>query len=366
MSRFAVVVPVYNGRETLGRCLAALQGSATQPSRVVVVDDCSIDGSGELAASMGAEVIRLDGGPFGPAVARNRAGFALNEEIVVFVDADVEVHPDSLARLVAPFSSDPRVAAAFGSYDDDPDSRRLAAQYGNLRHHFVHQQSKREAHTFWSGFGAIRREVMISHGGFDERYGRPSIEDIELGLRLHAEGWRIALVHEAQAKHLKDWSLGQLWKTDVFRRAIPWSRLLARQRNLPDDLNVGAAQRASAVIAHLGTMSALAGLAIHPAFLAGTGVLTIAWAGLDRRFLTLLARRGGVRLLAGGAALHWAYYLYSSVAFGLVWLEGFRRLARDAQGQAAQPGAREPVGSLAGGGRSEAAPMDVVEARRRA
>jgi len=340
MSSFAVVVPVYNGRQTLERCLGALLLSDERPARLVVVDDSSTDGSGELAEAMGAEVIRLNGGPAGPAAARNRASFGLDTDIVVFVDADVEVHPQSLSCLVAPITGDPGMAATFGSYDDDPDSSRIAARYGNLRHHFVHQQSKREAHTFWSGFGAIRREVLVAHGGFDERYGRPSIEDIELGLRLHAEGWRIALVHEAQAKHLKDWSLGQLWKTDIFRRAIPWSRLLARQRHLPDDLNVGSDQRASAAIAHLATLSAVAGMFVHPALLGGAGVLALGWAGLNRRFLTLLARRGGARLLAGGAALHWAYYLYSSVAFGAVWLEtSIRRLRAAGAGKGGSPAA---------------------------
>lgn len=321
VQRFAVVIPVYNGRATLERCLTAVHCSTIQPTRLLVVDDSSSDGSGKLARAYGAEVIRIEDGPLGPAAARNRAAWALDTEIIVFVDADVEIHPQGLARLIAPFEDDPDLAATFGSYDDAPESQRIAAQYGNLRHHFIHQQSRPEASTFWSGFGAIRGEVLIANHGFDQSYAKPSIEDIELGLRISEQGWRIELVHDAQAKHLKDWSLSQLWTTDIFRRAIPWSRLLTRQHVLPDDLNISWTERVSAVSAHVASFVAVMAVFFHAGLLTATTALVVVWVVLNRRFLTLLARRGGLRLLFWGGALHWLYFLYSSASFAFVLLE---------------------------------------------
>ena len=63
------------------------------------------------------------------------------------------------------------------------------SQYKNLVHHFYHHRGKREASTFWSGCGAVRKQAFLDAGGFDvERYTRPSIEDIELGYRLIKAG----------------------------------------------------------------------------------------------------------------------------------------------------------------------------------
>ena len=55
-------------------------------------------------------------------------------------------------------------------------------------------QSAGDATTFWAGLGAIQRTAFLEAGGFDaEQYRAPSIEDVELGLRLAAAGARIRL-----------------------------------------------------------------------------------------------------------------------------------------------------------------------------
>ena len=72
-------------------------------------------------------------------------------------------------------------------------------------------------------------------GGFDERrFVHPSIEDVELGARLVAAGGKIRLVPEAQGKHCKDWTLLQVWRTDILRRAYPWSCLLMAKIAIKD------------------------------------------------------------------------------------------------------------------------------------
>ncbi len=77
------------------------------------------------------------------------------------------------------------VSAVFGSYDDEPAERNFLSQYKNLLHHFVHQEGATDAGTFWAGCGAIRKDMFASVNGFNsEKYPYPSIEDIELGIRL--------------------------------------------------------------------------------------------------------------------------------------------------------------------------------------
>ena len=80
-----------------------------------------------------------------------------------------------------------------GSYDDDPPGPGLLSQYKTLQQHFVHQTSSECAFAFWSGCGAVRKELFLRLGGVSESYPRPAVEDIEFGHRLRADGRRILL-----------------------------------------------------------------------------------------------------------------------------------------------------------------------------
>ena len=339
-----VVVPARDAEATLPACLAAIAASTLQPAAVVLVDDGSTDGTAAIAEAAGALVLRPDAAPLGPgrardlAVSRTAAGFGGNEarsaDLVALIDADVAVHPDALGKLVAELRDDSGVVAAFGSYDDDPPAPAVASRYANLRHHFTHQNAGGEAVTFWAGLGVVRRAAWDAAGGFGDRYHRPAIEDIDLGRRLVAAGGRIRCVPAAQATHLKAWTLGQLWRTDVFQRALPWSRLLVneppvtpveppphRRTERVSKLNTGRADQFSALAVHGFWFTLLLGLLVHPLLLLGPPLCLVAWVLLNRRFLGLLARRGGAKLLLGGGLLHATYHGYASVAFAWVLLE---------------------------------------------
>jgi hypothetical protein len=115
----------------------------------------------------------------------------------------------------------------------------------------VHQTSRSEASTFWSGCGAIRRRVFLEFSGFNELYERPAIEDIELGFRLVQAGRKIALDHTVLVRHLKRWTFWNLVKTDILDRGVPWTELILRDRRMPLDLNLQLSQRISVAIAFL-------------------------------------------------------------------------------------------------------------------
>jgi len=321
--RLSVIVPVHNGGEDLQRCLQGLAVSTRPPDEIIVVDDGSTDDSAAHAAALAARVVATPAGPRGPAYARNRGAEAATGDVLVFVDADVVVHADTLARIEAVLLGEPEVAALFGSYDDDPPARSAASLYKNLLHHHVHQHGEREAGTFWAGCGAVRRAVFLAAGGFDESYSRPSIEDIELGVRLRQAGHRIRLCPEVQATHLKRWTLASLWRTDIFARAVPWTRLILRQGRLSSDLNLDWRGRLSAVAAWalFGCTLLLVGLglvgAVPLVVWPGLGVLllTASLAALNADLYGFFFRRGGARFALLAAALHSAYLLYSSLVF---------------------------------------------------
>ena len=158
------------------------------------------------------------------------------------------VHPDTIERIRTAFRDDAELDAIIGSYDEAPAYRDFLSQYRNLMHRYVHREGSRRASTFWTGCGAIRREVFRQAGGFEAAYRRPAIEDIELGYRLARTGRKILLDPEIQVKHCKRWTLSSMVRTDVFDRGIPWTVLIFQSGRMPNDLNLQWHQRASVVL----------------------------------------------------------------------------------------------------------------------
>jgi GT2 family glycosyltransferase len=288
MATLAVVVPATDHPASLERCVAALRASTEPADELVVV----------------TEPPRA-----GPAAARNAGAAQTSSELIAFVDADVEVHPEALALARRAFDDQPGLAAVFGSYDDDPAAADPVSRFRNLLHHHVHSSSPGPARTFWAGLGVVRRGAFEAAGGFDaERYPEPSIEDIELGMRLVGAGGPIVLDPRLLGKHLKRWSIASMIRTDFARRGVPWVRLQLERGGSWDALNLGLRHRASALLA-LAVVAAA--LRRRPA--AATGALA-GLAALNAPFYALLYRRGGSALVAAGLPLHVVHHLVSVAA----------------------------------------------------
>ncbi len=314
----SVIVPVHNGGSDLRICLQALTQSSRGPDELIVVDDASSDGSAELGAAFGTLVQAGGDVPLGPARARNRGAAQASGDILVFVDADVKVHTDTIAAIVAHFEQHAEIAALFGSYDQYPPHRDVVSLYKNLQHHFVHQHGRRDASTFWSGTGAIRRDVFLRLGGFSEAYPEPSIEDIELGVRLKRAGCPVRLCPDVQVTHLKRWNLLSLLRSDIFQRAVPWTKLILTTSDLPSDLNLGFKSRWSALCVWALALVLLLGIWYHLLWIAALPLLglLVTWNfGLYRVFY----EEGGIWFLVGAIPLHFLYFFYSSLTFAILW-----------------------------------------------
>jgi glycosyltransferase involved in cell wall biosynthesis len=311
--RVSIVIPVAGGGDRLRRCLASVDAAEPAADEVIVVADGCAE-SAEIARSGGARVVSLDARS-GPAQARNVGAAAASGDVLFFLDADVEIAIDAVEQVRSTFDAEPSLDALFGSYDDAPAEPNFLSQYKNLLHHYVHQRGRENASTFWAGCGAVRRAVFASRGGFDERYDRPSIEDIELGYRLRAAGHRIALRKDLRVKHLKRWTVASLLRSDIFDRALPWTDLVW-QRGLVDDLNLRISERASGVLALVLAVALVIGVRRTGALLVGVAAAVVLIA-LNRDLYRFFWRTRGARFATGAVAWHWLYFVYSTIAFAI-------------------------------------------------
>ena len=317
--KVAIVIPAYNAAHFLPRSLPPLF-QAEDGTRIVVVDAGSTDDTAGVTAALGAQVIRLPQRE-GPARARNVGAAETESDVILFLDADCVAHPDVIRRVRELFQNEIDLVSVTGSYDSDPPESNFFSDYMNLRHHFFHQRAQRENATFWAGCGAVRRGVFLEAGGFDsERYPRPQIEDIELGVRLRRLG-RTCLDPDLQVTHLKRWSLRSVVNTDIRCRAIPWTHLILESGKMPNDLNLGWSQRIAAAIAPLTLVALFAAPAWAWANWWGAFALAIATLGtsvvLHADMLRSFVSLRGVGFALRAWLFQQVHLSYSSASMGL-------------------------------------------------
>lgn len=322
----SVIVPAHQGAKLLPRSLECMIASdlSRECWELIVVDDASSDETALVAARYADTVVRLPGRPHGPAYARNRGFEVARGENIVFTDADVCVHTDTLRRFAEVFHCEPDVSAVFGSYDDDPSEKGLVTEYRNLLHHFVHQQNAGDAQTFWAGCGAVRASVFRQAGMYDEwHYPRPQIEDIELGHRICAMGHRIALRPDIKGTHLKRWTLQQVIRTDLNDRGVPWTRLLIMQGQAikSRSLNLRTIERINTVLVALMLFFVLAAaFRLEPEWLLAAALCMVPVVISNARLYGFFLRSRGALFMFGVIPLNLLYYALNSLSFAFGWL----------------------------------------------
>ena len=322
----SVITPAHNAAGLLPRTLGALRNSDLPREKweLIVVDDGSSDDTSLIAARYADTVVTLPGKASGPAYARNRGFEVTRGDIVIFIDADCVVYPDTLSQFVELFASDPDLGAAFGSYDDKPPASGIMSQYRNLVHHYVHHQNAGEVETFWAGLGAVRRDVFAEVGMYDEwHYSKPQIEDIELGARIRKLGRRILLVPSIQVTHLKKWTLRQVIRTDLRDRGIPWARLLMHRRAMlsTETLNLRWSEKFNTFLTCLALLLVVVDLFVLspvPLWIAIACVSIVLVLNADLWRFFARVRGPMFAILVMPARL--MYYLINGISFGVGWL----------------------------------------------
>jgi GT2 family glycosyltransferase len=214
------IVPVFNGREHLGRLLDSLDAQTRLIDETLIIDNGSTDGAPELARERGAHVIAMGrNAGFAPAV--NRGIHEARGEWLAILNSDVVLKRDYLERLAAadaPFATG-KILSPQGSLDATFD---LTSRAGTTWRAGSGMQDgppfDRACEIASAPFTAvlIRASVFAQAGLLDERF-ESYLEDAEFGLRCARLGIRGRYVPEARAVHAGSATLGR-WHPDTVRR----------------------------------------------------------------------------------------------------------------------------------------------------
>jgi GT2 family glycosyltransferase len=318
-----VIIPFHRNLQHLERSLTAARRSMPD-AEILVAADGAVEDCRPLADAVSARVIVVPG-PAGPAVARNRAAAEATGEILVFVDADVVAAPGAVPGMCRLLETEPTIAGVFGAYDLHPPEPNFMSQYKNLSHACVHESGSPEASTFWAGLGAMRTAAFREVHGFDERFRRPSVEDIDLGYRVRKAGHRLRLDPAFRGTHLKRWTIWNSIVTEIRARGIPWTQLIHRYGALTNDLNTGHIHRLSVVLTYVVFTAAIAAF-FWPLGLAVSAAAVAALVLLNFGYYKWFARHRGPGFAAAVVPAHLLHHACNGVSFvaGTVLYAGAR------------------------------------------
>lgn len=248
LARLVVVVPAWNAAQRLEACLASLAPAAAAGTRVVVVDDGSVDGAGARArARFPFTRVVTHAARRGPAAAWNAGAAAVpGRDFLLLLDSDTEAPVESLvhlarfldtrtdyvgaaARLVSPGGRTERSCSRLPRLmtplltgtpleGSGPGARELT-RYMELG--FDHECDADVEQPPLSAL-MLRRAVFDALGGLDERF-EVFFADVDLARRIADRGERLRFVVEARIVHHGGVSLRKLerqaqrWHVDRLR-----------------------------------------------------------------------------------------------------------------------------------------------------
>ena len=183
----SVVIPLYNARDVIRDTLESLFAQTYSHFEVIVVDDGSTDGSGEVVQGYGDRVRYMVQRNAGVACARNRGIAAARGKYIALLDHDDLWGREKLAKQVSMLDSQPSVGMVVTDVAHIDRAGRPMNQVGP-----AYQPQHEFARLFVQGFvptpsaTLIRKDLLDAVGGFDEQFNSAGLDDHDLWTRIAA------------------------------------------------------------------------------------------------------------------------------------------------------------------------------------
>ena len=221
----SIVIPTHNRKELLHRCLEAATQQDYPDYEVIVVDDGSTDGTGEMVRREFPQVRYIRQEPNrGPAAARNQGIEVATGEIIAFTDDDCLIPVDFLSRLADGYRRYPKVAGV-GGYQEAPDEVLHHNPFARYEAYMTRQFYKAAPQEYLGGFEcpaggtnsmSYLKNVLLEVGGFDESFPCAAGEDADLKWRIVEKGYQLLYI-PVKVIHLHPYSLRSFWSQQVRR-----------------------------------------------------------------------------------------------------------------------------------------------------
>lgn len=231
----SAVIPLWNGRDLLGRLLASLAAQSRPAAEVIAVDNGSTDGAPDVARAAGARVIPM-GRNAGFAAAVNRGIRESRGDRIAVLNSDVELAPDYFEKLSAAngwFATGKIVRTGTSLIDgafDLPARSGAAWRAGNGRPDGpIFSQPRAIFSAPWTA--ALFRAELFPRVGLLEESFESYVEDVDFGLRCACGGFEGQYVPDAVAWHRGSAALGR-WHPETVRR-IARNQVLILARHYP-------------------------------------------------------------------------------------------------------------------------------------
>lgn len=208
----SVIIPAYNRKAYLLKCLKSIHSQFSYKNyEIIVVDDFSSENFRDIASS--CDVYIRNDINLGPAYSRNAGALASKGGILLFLDSDVELLPDTFIKLNRIFEKDTSIGAVGGEGPVDETNNDVKFIW-LIRYNSWHQKTAqccflknagKDARVFdvdiaASAFLAISRKVFFLTGGFDP-YIFYMCEDRDICLNIKEHGYRVIISTDIRAKH---------------------------------------------------------------------------------------------------------------------------------------------------------------------
>jgi glycosyltransferase involved in cell wall biosynthesis len=316
----SVIIPNYNGSQTIGTCLESVFAINDEDREVIVVDDCSEDGSLDIIRKYPCRLIQMEKHA-GASAARNAGALNSKGDVLFFIDADCLLQENASSIIRKYLHEHSAEVVMGGTYTPTPP---VSGFFNTFQSAFIHhfETKSNDAPDYLATHAlVIRVETFKKMGGFREDF-LPILEDVDFSHRLRSTGYRLIMNPDLQVQHVFNLSLLRSLQNAV-RKTRYWIEYSLTRKDLFADSGTasreikinGVVWLANAILALVFLLSGQRGLLVPVPLLWGAGMY------VNRHLFRTFVRAGGTVFAVMAAAYYTALYpaaLWAGVIRGLV------------------------------------------------
>ncbi|MBU0728858.1 MAG: glycosyltransferase [Proteobacteria bacterium] len=228
----SIIIPNYNGAQTIGNCIEAAFASDYQNFEIVVVDDCSDDDSVSVIRNYPCKLFELKQRS-GASTARNTGARESSGDILFFIDADCLLEKNALSLAAKSLEENGPGTIIGGTYTELPFDNGFFSTFQSV---FIHYSEVKHLHN--PDYVATHALIMdagefMKSGGFPEEF-MPILEDVEYSHRMRRGGYRLLMQPDILVRHVFNFSLGKSLRNAI-RKSLYWTAYSLKNKDLFHD-----------------------------------------------------------------------------------------------------------------------------------